>query len=182
MQIDRTKLIGWMTGATSEVFGTMLGLEIEPGESYFEQAALDTTGGVVAFIGLAGRWVGSGILHCDASLACKLHTHLLMIEDEAGGGAVTEDVLDAVAEIANMIIGNIKNPLEEELGPMGMSIPTVIFGRNFTTRSAATDSWTVFPFQCCGEKAEVKMCLSPAPEVHEVRHGFTPATRVLPQS
>ena len=42
--------------------------------------------------------------------------------------AVTEDVLDAMAEMANMIFGNVKTELEEQLGGLGLSIPTVIFG------------------------------------------------------
>jgi chemotaxis protein CheX len=39
--------------------------------------------------------------------------------------SVDEDVLDAVAEITNMIIGSVKTDLEGELGPLGLSIPTV---------------------------------------------------------
>jgi len=83
-------------------------------------------------------------------------------------------VLDAVAELANIIIGNAKNLLEEELGPMGMSIPTVIFGRNFTTRSAGQGEWIVAPFHCEGERLEVRMHLAPAREAAPLRHGYQP--------
>jgi CheY-specific phosphatase CheX len=46
-------------------------------------------------------------------------------------------VLDAFAELIDMIIGNVKTALEEHLGPMGMSVPTVVHGKNFTTRTVA---------------------------------------------
>ncbi len=54
--------------------------------------------------------------------------------------SVNEDVLDAVAELTNMIIGSVKTDLESQLGPLGLSIPTVVFGRNFRTRSAGRPS------------------------------------------
>ena len=58
--------------------------------------------------------------------------HLLITEY----AAINEDVLDSVAEVTNMIIGNVKTALEDRLGAMGLSTPTVIYGRNFQTRSA----------------------------------------------
>ena len=57
--------------------------------------------------------------------------------------AVDEDVLDAVAELTNMIIGSVKTDLEQHLGPLGLSIPTVVFGRNFKTRTSANTEWIV---------------------------------------
>ena len=75
--------------------------------------------------------------------------------------SVDSDVLDAVAEMANMIIGNVKTGLEQELGPMGMSIPTIIFGKNFSARSAGSEEWLIVPFTCEGESIQVKFCLAP---------------------
>ena len=88
--------------------------------------------GVVSLIGLAGAWVGSGSLACSASCAAKIASALLMTPYTA----IDEDVLDAVAEVTNMIIGNVKTALESRLGAMGLSTPTVIYGRNFQTRSS----------------------------------------------
>jgi chemotaxis protein CheX len=67
-----------------------------------------------------------------------------------------------VAEVANMIIGNVKTELEQELGPMGMSIPTIIFGKNFSARSAGSEEWLTVPFTCEDERIEVKFCLTPS--------------------
>jgi chemotaxis protein CheX len=52
---------------------------------------------------------------------------MLLAEDSS----VSEEVLDAIAEVTNMIIGHVKSSLERHLGPLGLSIPTVVFGRNF---------------------------------------------------
>ena len=71
-----------------------------------------------------------------------------------------------MGEVCNMILGNVKTMLEEELGPMGLSIPTVIYGRNFTTRSVARSQWSVVPFVCNGERLEVHLCLAPSRETN----------------
>jgi len=60
-----------------------------------------------------------------------------------------------------MVIGNVKTLLEEDLGPMGLSIPTVIFGRNFASRTVGTFEWTVVPFLFDGERIIIQICLAP---------------------
>ena len=72
-----------------------------------------------------GRAAGS--ISCTPALACRICSQMLMTESTA----VDEEVLDAVAELTNMIIGSVKTDLEQHLGPLGLSIPTVVFGRNF---------------------------------------------------
>ena len=143
--------------ATDEVFSTMLSLAIRPGEAYVEKTAAPSTEGVVALIGLAGDWCGTGSVSCSAALACRIASQMLMMDAQAVDG----EVLDAVAEVANMIIGNVKTALEQDLGPLGMSIPTIIFGRNFSARSAGAEEWLTVPFDCEGERVEVKFCLAP---------------------
>ncbi len=75
--------------------------------------------------------------------------------------SVNEDVLDAIAEITNMIIGNVKNALEQKVGEMGLSTPTVIFGRNFQTRSAKTNEWIIMRFVIAENEMFIQMCLAP---------------------
>jgi chemotaxis protein CheX len=75
--------------------------------------------------------------------------------------AVNEEVLDAMAELTNMIIGSFKTNIEERLGPMGLSIPTVIYGRNFTTRSLSRNDWTLVPFECEEGGFNIHVCLAP---------------------
>jgi chemotaxis protein CheX len=50
--------------------------------------------------------------------------------------------------------------MERDLGPIGLGIPSVVYGRNFTTRSAGSN-WIVNPFVCDGGRLLVKFCLTP---------------------
>lgn len=158
--MNHERLIEMVRRATRDVFGTMLGIELVDGEAYVEESAPGPSEGVMALVGLAGRWAGSGTFSCSAQSARQIAGQLLMQPYEA----VDDEVLDAIGEVTNMVLGNVKTVLEEDLGPMGLSIPTVIYGRNFTTRSVAKSSWTVVPFEYEGERVEVHLCLAPSKE------------------
>jgi chemotaxis protein CheX len=156
--------------ATHAVFSTMLGAELKPGDVYVEKQEAAPASGVVSLIGLAGPWVGTGSLSCSADFACRIASHMLMTEYPA----ISEDVLDAVAEITNMIIGNVKTTLENGLGSMLLSTPTVIYGSNFQTRSARNQEWTVVPFDWDTDRMCVQVCIAPNPDAESktVRPGF----------
>jgi chemotaxis protein CheX len=159
-----------MQTSTLEVFGMMLGQEVEAGQARREATEPGPQDGVVALVGLAGSWVGTGMLRMKGETACAA-SGLLLMQEFTG---VDEEVLDAVGEIANMIFGNVKSGLEEKLGPMGLSIPTVVYGRNFSTRSVGKSEWTVAPFRWDGHEVEAYLCLTPAQKtVHGPRVGPT---------
>ena len=141
--------------STAEVFTTMLQLDSEVGEAFESRGAPMQAEGVVSLIGLAGPWMGTGSMSCSPLMACRVAGALLMCEF----AAVDEEVLDAVAEVTNMIIGNVKTAVEEHVGPMGLSIPTVIFGRNFSTKSAGSNNWSIVPFLCKEETLLIQVCL-----------------------
>jgi chemotaxis protein CheX len=156
--VSRADLVAAMKAATVEVFSTMLSMEITAGEILKEHTvSAANISGVVSIVGLAGIWSGTGGVACSGTLACKLSSQFLMTEYDS----VNDDVLDAIGELTNMIIGNVKTALEERLGPMGLSTPTVIFGRNFQTRSARSHEWTVIPFECGVDQLFVQMCIGP---------------------
>jgi chemotaxis protein CheX len=155
--LQHDELILMVRTATESVFEMMLGEGVTAESAYVDNiAAASSSNGVVSFIGLAGAWMGTGSISCSASCACKIASHLLMGEYPA----VDDEVLDAVAEVTNMILGNVKTSLEERLGPMGLSIPTVIYGRNFSSRSVGSQEWSIVPFNWCGERIEVQLCLA----------------------
>ena len=147
-----------IVSATNEVFSTMLNLSVEAGESLVDRSTPPSFDGVIALVGVAGTWHGSGRISMSSMFACRLAGGLLMTEYTS----VDEDVLDAVAEVANMIIGNVKAALEERLGSLGLSVPTVIFGRNYQARSIGVTEWVVVSFHCEQETMEVRFCLMPA--------------------
>jgi len=150
-----------------DVFSTMLGGELSGGEVTIETTASEPNDGVVSFIGIAGSWAGTGSLTCSPAMACRICAAMLMTE----ASSVDEDVLDAVAEITNMIIGSVKTDLEGELGPLGLSIPTVVFGRNFKTRSAGTTEWIHVRFLWDEDPLLFNNCTAPSEKPHSVHHG-----------
>jgi chemotaxis protein CheX len=164
LEIDHHRLVSLVRTAVAEVFSTMLGLTVTPLDAYEDTASPSgPTAGVLALLGFAGAYAGTGSFSCSAPMACKISGALLMSEYDA----VNEEVLDAIAEVTNMILGNVKSSLEEELGPMGLSLPTVIFGRNFVTRSLGRYTWSIVPFELEGEAIELQICLAPNQDGHE---------------
>lgn len=168
--ISQDELVQAIRGATDEVFTTMLNLMLTPGEVFTEKEEAVPNSGVVSLIGLAGSWVGSGSMACSAGCAAKIASALLGTPYTA----IDEDVLDAVAEVTNMIIGNVKTALESRLGAMGLSTPTVIYGRNFQTRSTGNQKWTVVPFDLGEDRMCVQVCIAPNEESSKktTRTGF----------
>jgi chemotaxis protein CheX len=153
--------------ASREVFETMLNLPLEIEPSVMRAAIEpETFHGVVALVGVAGPWTGTGHISCSPQFAQKLAGALLMTEYNS----VDEDVLDAVAEVANMIVGNVKTIFEERLGPLGLTVPTVIFGRNYRTRSAGVKDWVLVRLRSSEDHMDIYFCLMPSRAPHHVPH------------
>ena len=165
---SQDELVEIIRAAAVEVFTTMLSQTPEAGEGYAETAAASSNNGVVSLVGLAGPWVGTGSISCSAQCACWISAQMMMAEYDA----VNDEVLDAMAEVTNMIIGNVKTALEERMGCMGLSIPTVIYGRNFTSRAVGNQEWTVVPFTIGGESLAVHLCLAPNRCAARLRSGM----------
>jgi CheY-specific phosphatase CheX len=156
--INRDEIVGAIRAAGVEVFATMLGVDLRFAEAYFDAGPSRPVDGVICLIGMAGEWTGTGTISCSAEFACQIASQMLMAEYPV----VDAEVLDAVAEIANMVLGNVKTVLEGSLGAMAMSIPTAIFGKNFLAKSFGDETWTVVAFECGDQRFEVKMFLRPA--------------------
>ena len=139
--------------SAESVFSMMLGIEIQPLEP-LEQDDPKPYDGVVSLVTFSGQWIGAGMFCCHEELACRIGSTML-------GHEVTQidsDVLDGIGEMANMIIGNLKEQLETRTGPLALSIPTVVYGKNFSTRTAVKAPWCIQPFQIGEHVLEVRSC------------------------
>jgi chemotaxis protein CheX len=154
------QIVDSISRSVIHVFSTMLGLEPGPGEASIESSTPDANDGVASFIGVAGALAGTGSVFCSPGLACRVCNQMLMTDNSE----VNEEVLDAFAELTNMIVGSVKTDLEGQVGPLGLSVPTVVFSRNFRTKSAGAADWVVVRFPWEGELLLVKMCLAPHPK------------------
>ena len=153
--IDTSVIVGAVQQATESVFSMMLDLpvEIQPHQTVPQPDPVD---GVVALLGFTGPWTGTGVLYCDERFACKIGSAMLMTEVTQING----DVLDGLGEVANMVLGNFKESLEPRTGPLGLSVPTVVYGKNFSTRSAIKAEWILVPFNSAdGGRFEVRVCM-----------------------
>jgi chemotaxis protein CheX len=157
MKMDNDLVVEALRASTCEVFSTMLGLEAVNLDSFEELVAPGPSNGIISIVGLAGAWVGTATLCCNASLACRISSAMLGAEYTE----INEEVLDVISEIANMIVGGFKTTAENYMGPLGLSIPTVIYGLNFAARTTGKEKWIVAPFTCADEPFQVKICLAP---------------------
>jgi len=155
--MEQYQVAAAVRSSTVDVFSTMLNLELTTGDIRSEVSAPGPNDGIIAVIGLAGAWVGTASLSCNASMACRISSSMLGMEYTE----INEDVLDAISVIANMIAGNFKTIAERYLGPLGLIIPTVVYGLSFSARTAGKEKWTVVPFLCGNDAVEFKVCLSP---------------------
>jgi chemotaxis protein CheX len=160
--LDQELIEEAIRAATEEVFATMLGATINIDAS----ARNDPEGGLMALVGLTGNWSGAGTLCCSPTLGNRVAETMFMSEASADSSAINDEVLDAVAEVTNMVVGNIKNFLEPQLGPMAISIPSVIYGHNFHFKSLTGKVIASAAFRWDGEPLEVKVVLAPSSD-HE---------------
>jgi chemotaxis protein CheX len=152
-------LMRYVQDSTKQVFSTMLDLEIQCGPVRCDTRTSVQSAGIMAMVGMAGAISGSGCLCFSKKFACKLASRFLMTEYNEVG----DDVLDAVAELSNMVVGGLKTALEEDSGPMGLSVPTVVYGENYLTRTAAIGDRFVLEFMCDQgqerEQFDITVCL-----------------------
>jgi chemotaxis protein CheX len=157
--ISTEEMANMLFAATQEVFTSMLGSELRqlPEPPAEQSGSFD---GVLSLVGLAGSLIGNGSLACTAEAACEMSSRLLMTEFKN----VDDEVLDALGEIANMVIGGFKNLLEPTVGRLQISIPSVIYGKNIATRDAKTGVVLGVGCAFAGGEFAVKVRLAPARE------------------
>ncbi|MCU1257719.1 MAG: putative chemotaxis protein CheX [Bryobacterales bacterium] len=139
----------------------MLDSAVVPGPPGLDE---EIEGGLVSLVGLTGPWSGTGSFCCSPAVAGRLAARMLMMDPPPEEAAVTDEIMDAIAELTNMIVGNIKNFLEERVGPMAINIPTVVYGRNFQFKSLAGMTGISIPFAWESDRIEVRLCLAPTAE------------------
>lgn len=157
--IDQNLLIQCVTDAASEVFGTMLDMAVE--FKGIDAGADGAENGLISLIGITGDWAGAGVFCCSPALANQIRSRMLGMELDPLKPAVDEEVMDVVAEVTNMIVGNIKNGLEPVTGPLAISVPTVIHGKNFHFRNHVGDEYANLTFATEGSTFQVRVSLAP---------------------
>ena len=118
--------------ATTEVFSTMLMVDLEVGETV-EGKDGDIPANITSMIGLGKDIRGMLAVHCPAVVAKDITGSFLGMEVTE----LNEDVKDAIGEIANMVAGNMKVAFGEDGKNIEIAIPTTIIGDSFRTSGMA---------------------------------------------
>ena len=119
----RVEYINPFVAAVGNVFSTMLSSDVRRGEPVLKEnnRADHCISGV---IGLSGKAVGAAVLSMSEPAALAAASHMLLSEITE----ISDDVLDAVGELTNMIAGVAKAELEEYR--LMVSLPNVITGED----------------------------------------------------
>ena len=142
--------------ATVRVFATMLAKDVECDTPHLEAEQMEAAEGVIAQISVVGASSITCLICCSADLACTIAA-LLLMQDYA---EMDGEVLDAIAEIANMILGTVKTDLDADLGEVRLSIPTVTYGKDFMVHSQSK-KWVLLPCRMDGVVFTIKVCFEP---------------------
>jgi len=136
--IIKKKIIDLVKSTTKEIFGSMVQMEVESCDT----VELNSLGEnhLSAMVGFAGVYMGLAVIHCTRNFAGRIAGSMLMTDPT---GLSSEDVRDALGEIANMLGGRFKSQfaivLELQDKVFEQSVPTVISGSDFET-FAVTDA------------------------------------------
>lgn len=141
--------------STQAVFSMMMSLEVRVVHAE-ETDRLKPRDGVVAMISFTGDWYGTGVIHCEEKIACKIGGAMMMCELEH----INTDVLDGVGELANMVLGGFKEAMASHVGQMTLSVPTVVYGKSFLVRTPIKAPWLEVRFEVDGEMFDVLVCMT----------------------
>jgi len=106
-----------------------------------------TQGDVSGVIQFAGDAIGSVAVTFSSVLAAKIYSRMV-------GETVpelTDEVRDAVGEIANMVAGGAKAALSEKGYSFQLTVPSVVVGKNHSIAHRGKGPYLVVPFHLEGE-------------------------------
>ena len=130
-----------ITDATTEIFETMIMMEITPGAPLAQKVTTfhHTVSGMV---GMAGTFKGLLAIHTPNEVAKAITSNFLGLDVES----IDDDVKDAIGELANMLAGNIKTAIDGSGKDVTLSIPSAVHGDEYTLNCLANADWVIMPF------------------------------------
>ena len=128
--------------STIEIFTDMVMMEIAvAGEPLSELTKLKNA--ITGMVGLAGVRKGVLAVHLPKQVALDVTGNFLGMEIQD----INADVQDAIGEIANMLAGNLKTILSDRGKDIHLSMPSTIYGDEYSFTSQADVDQIILPFQ-----------------------------------
>lgn len=126
----------------SEIFSQMLMMEISvAGEPMFKLGPIKDS--ITGMIGLAGVHKGVLAVHFSKQVALDVTSKLLLTEFEE----INVDVQDAIGEIVNELGGNLKTILSDQGKDIQLSLPSTMYGDEYTFTSQLDVDQVILPFK-----------------------------------
>ncbi|MFO7767050.1 MAG: chemotaxis protein CheX [Pelovirga sp.] len=127
--------------STQDIFSSMIMLDVTPGEPFLrnDDKLVNSISGI---IGLAGNTKGMLAIHMTNEAALAVTAAFLGMEVEE----IDEDVRDAIGELANMLAGSIKSILDPGGSDIKLSMPSAIYGEDYTVDCLAGAHSVTVPF------------------------------------
>ncbi|MCD6507354.1 chemotaxis protein CheX [Candidatus Poribacteria bacterium] len=149
----RAEYINPFVAALENFCEMMLGCKVERGKLKLANSALEIEHpdvdqafakyDITALIGLSGKARGTVALLFPAKTALMITRRFLETDKIF---KIDDTVIDAVAEMVNIVAGSAKRQLSDELGLIKLSLPTVVRGRNFEIKYPTGSVWLQIPF------------------------------------
>jgi len=155
-EINALDLKTLVTNSVSDVFDTMLSMEVQNVDAQLQEVAEDGMH-IVGSVGFAGLVMGNVNVFVGNGFARRMTAAMLgMEEDEIES---EEEVHDVVGELCNMIGGDLKSKLCDAGMSCNLSIPSITFGNNFKIESKGWERNESFGFRNDGHTALVEVSM-----------------------
>jgi chemotaxis protein CheX len=147
-----------MTTAVTGVFSTMLGMEMQPAslENYSANGAPQVAGSV----GFIGQLTGVVYVFTTVPFARRITATLLGLDEAEVEG--DEMMHDAMGEMANMLVGQMKSRLADRGMPCVLTIPSVVRGSHFSIEAISSTERHLISFQGEGNRIFIEILLKPS--------------------
>jgi chemotaxis protein CheX len=144
-----------IAGAVTEVFSTMLGMNMTRAPIETDQANGETH--IAGAVGFVGRVSGVAYIFTGLSFARRI------TEAEIEGD---EMVNDAMGEMANMLVGHIKSRITDRGMPCVLTIPSVVRGSHFSVEPTTSSEGHVYCFAAGTNRIFIQFLLKPGESSH----------------
>lgn len=140
--------------ATEEIFSSMIMLEVTAGEP-FKRSNVPLKRSISGIIGLAGKSKGLLAIHLPDATAIAITTAFLGMDVTE----IDDDVRDAIGELANMLGGSVKTALDPQGSDIQLSMPSAIYGEEYSIDCLADAINIAVPFRLADETFLVELQL-----------------------
>ena len=123
--IGQTGLDEVLIESAKEVFETMIFMDMQKCEDPENTLESENIMGLITF---SGAIEGALAIRCQPVTAEVITANMLGLEPE--DGVEHDDVVDTIGEISNMVLGSVKTRIQDSVGTINVSIPSVVHGRN----------------------------------------------------